>query len=292
MANESSNSTPTTLAEIPLSKIRENPSALRAVNRTGESYLELVESIRKEGVLNPILVREVRDPDSNEMVYGLVDGLHRFSGAQDAGLETIPAKIVAMDDAKVLIAQIMTNVHKVETRPAEYSAQLNRILAWEPLLTLSELAARLGKSPTWVTETLRLVKLDDSIQELVNTGEINLSNAYALAKLPPEEQANFLDRAMTQSPQEFVPAVSARVKELRDAKRQGREAKPAEFQPVAHVRKIAELRELATDKTAAVKVANMLKVSDVDSFILGLQFAVHLDPISVEQQRAADVARK
>jgi ParB family transcriptional regulator, chromosome partitioning protein len=101
----------TKLAHIPISKIRENPVALRSVNRTTEEYTGLVDSIRRSGVLNPVLVREVQDPDTKDIVYGLIDGLHRFTASQDAGQDTIPAQITSMEDAAVLEAQILANVH-------------------------------------------------------------------------------------------------------------------------------------------------------------------------------------
>jgi ParB family chromosome partitioning protein len=94
------------LQEVPLAKIRENPVALRQVNRGTESYLELVDSIKQEGVLNPIVVRPMVDPETDEEFFGLIDGLHRYTAAQDAGLDTIPAHIKSMEDAQVLVAQI------------------------------------------------------------------------------------------------------------------------------------------------------------------------------------------
>lgn len=99
----------TVLKLIPLRQIRENPVALRAVNRTSDGYVELVDSIKRNGVYNGILVREVKDPDSGEVLYGLIDGLHRFSAAQDAGLTEIPAQVRSMADAEVLEAQVIAN---------------------------------------------------------------------------------------------------------------------------------------------------------------------------------------
>jgi ParB/RepB/Spo0J family partition protein len=279
---------------IPLKDIRENPVALRTVNRSSEEYVGLVDSIRTNGVLNPILVRECIDPDSKETFYGLIDGLHRYSASQDAGRETIPAQVTSMEDAKILEAQILANVHKVETKPIEYSKQLVRILAQNPLMPLSQLAGKLSKSAAWLNERLGLVKLDPKIASLVDEGTIQLSNAYALAKLPIEDQANFVDRAMTMSPQEFVPTATARMKEVRDAKRQGRAAAGAqEFTPVPHLRKISELRDEMTKKEIAKVLVTEYKVEDpAEAFALGIQWALHMDPASVEAARQKDAARK
>lgn len=283
----------TQLLHIPLAKIRENPVALRTVNRTTEEYTGLVDSIRKNGVLNPILVREVLDPDTNEKVYGLVDGLHRFTASQDAGKDTIPAQVTSLEDAEVLEAQVLANVHKVETRPVEYSKQLVRILAQNPLMPLAELATRLSKSPAWLNERLGLVKLEPNIAGLVDEGKINLSNAYALAKLPTEEQPNFLDRAMTMSPQEFVPTANARIKEIRDAKRQGRAATPGEFTPVPHLRKVSELKEEMDQKNVGGVLVRELGVHDpIEAFNLGVKWALHMDPASIQAAKEKDAQRR
>lgn len=279
-------------ATVKISQIRENPNALRTVNRTTEEYAGLVDSIKKQGVLNPILVRECTDPQTGEKFYGLIDGLHRFTASQDAGLSEIPVHIKALDEVGVMLAQMMANVHKVETRPVEYSKQLVRILALDPLLTTAQLADQLAKSPTWLNDRLGLTKLIPDIAGLVDEGKINLSNAYALSKLPPEEQPNFLDRAMTMTPQQFLPTANARTKELRDAKRQGRDPNAVtEFQPVAHLRKLAELKAEADNKEVA-RILTQGIDNPVDAFNLGILWALNLDPASAQAQRDKDAARR
>jgi ParB/RepB/Spo0J family partition protein len=290
---ESANTTKFKLKTIEIAKIRENPVALRSVNKQDEQYLGLVDSIRSRGVLNPILVREVKDAETGEVYFGLVDGLQRFTASQDAGRTEIPAQVIALTDAEVLEAQIITNVHRVETKPVEYSKQLMRILAGNPTMTLAELAGKLNKSPAWIGDRLALVKLSDTIQPLVDDGKINLSNAYALAKLPPDEQANFVDRAMTMPPQEFVPTVNVRVKEIRDAKRQGRDASPSEFQPVPHLQKLAEIKgEYENPTVGPVLVAESGAKTAEEGFRLGVAWALHMDPRSVEAQKQKDAERR
>jgi len=132
-----------TLGMVSLKKIRLNPVALRDVDRESEGYLGLVDSIKSSGVLNPIVVRPIKDSETGEELYGLVDGLHRFTAAGDAGLDTIPAHIKSMEEADILAAQIIGNIHRVETRPVEYSKQLQRILAQDPMLSMTALAAKL-----------------------------------------------------------------------------------------------------------------------------------------------------
>ncbi len=282
------------LKTIPISAIRENPVALRTVNRDTEEYQGLVDSISQKGFLGAITVRPQVDPETGEEFYELIDGLHRFTAAKDAGLSEINVDVVNLDDDQVLEAQIMANIHKIETRAMEYTGQLKRILTRNPLMTEAELASKLGKSTAWIAGRLSLTKIDNErIRELVNEGKICLSNAYALARLPSEEHSDWVDRAMTLPPDEFVPAASGRLKEVREARRQGRDAKSAEFQPVPHVRKIKALKEeLESGSVGNALVAETGVSTASDGFALGVMWALHMDPVSVETQKAKDEERR
>lgn len=273
------------LLNIKLSDIRENPDALRSVNKTRNDFIELTDSIRKQGVLNAILVREEKDAETGADFFALVDGLHRFTAAQEAGLQEIPAQVISMKEADVLVAQVMTNVHKIETKPAEYAKAIHRILSYNPTMTKAELADKLGKSPAWLNQVLGLLKLDEDIQKAVDDGQINVSNAYALSRLPTEEQKNYLDAARTQTPQEFVGVVSARHKELREAKKQGREAEAPKFVATPHMRKMSEIndaRENASARNALIEGAS----SPAQAAQMVLDWAMHTDEKSVASARA------
>lgn len=268
---------------IPLDRIEENPDALRTVNRSSEAYLGLVESIRSKGVLKPINVREITAKDGKPG-YGLIDGAHRRTAAQDAGLTEIGAMVLNMDDAEALDAQIMANVHKVETRPAEYSQALVRILGSNPTMTIPELAARLAKSPKWLGDRLSITKLHPDIQKLVDEGKINLSNVYALAKLKDHtEQMNYLDRAMTEQPQVFVPLITDRVREINKAKLSGRDAAAEQYVPVAHLRRLKEIEEEMKSGRVAETMKGAGLITNPADFLTALNWAVHMDAESVEE---------
>lgn len=289
------------LKYIPLKAIKENPVALRPVNKQTEEYQELVDSIKVHGILNPVLVRPMRDEETGEEYYSLIDGLHRRTAAADAGLTEIPAQIRNADDAAVLYQQVVGNLMKIETQHAQYARQLVLILSTDPTMTLATLASRLGKSVTWVIDRLSLTKLDKPMQELVDKGDLNLSNAFSLAKLPVEEQANFLDRALTMTPQEFSAVVQYRKKELDKARRRGEDAPAESFVATPHARKMAELKdEMAAGKVGPTLIRTQL---DLDSFptkgdaadaafALGVKWALHMDAASVEAARQKDEQRK
>lgn len=285
----------TELKRIPLNKIRENATALRTVvNKETPEYQEGLDSVKKRGIMNPILVREITDPTTGEKLYGLIDGLHRFNWSMDAGMADIPAQIGSLEDAEILEAQILANVHKIETKPVQYTKALLNILGSNPALTITELAARLSRGPQWLNERLGLLKLTVEIQKAVDEDRITLTNAYALAKLPEDRQRDMVDEAMSKSPAEFVAKVNAIKKELDQAKRQGRAAETDKFIPIPRLQKLAAIKaeaEAALHQPGmsvvidGAKKAGVLTVEEAIAF--AFKWVMHLDPASL----AADEAK-
>ncbi len=161
-------------------------------------------------------------------------------------------------------------------------------------MTLTELAGTLSKSITWLNDRLGLVKLSEPILKLVDESKINLSNAYALSKLPQDEQQNFVDRAIALSPNEFVPIANDRVKEVRDAKRQGRNPNPEQFSAHARFRKMSELEKSMDDLNVAqaVLLSNPEIQDPANAFLLGIRWSLQLDKESVQLAKEKDDARK
>lgn len=279
-----------TLGRISLSKIRENAEALRTtVEKDSEEYVQLVDSVKKKGILNPILVREIKDPATGDTLYGLIDGLHRFNAAMDAGLTEIPAQIGSLEEGDLLEAQILANVHRIETKPVQYSKALLKILGANPLLTMTELAGRLSRSDTWLTERLGLTKLAKSIQEMVDNNTLGLTNAYALAKLPEDKQTELLQQAISKSPAEFVPMATTVQKEIAAAKREGRKAETDKFMPTARLQRLATIKDqadLATkvpDQCAVIIGAKANGITTVEAAIAyALGWTLHMDPESIK----------
>jgi ParB/RepB/Spo0J family partition protein len=276
---------------IAVSKIQVNPVALRDVKRDSLEYQELVDSVKRVGILNSISVRKLPDVDGEER-FGLVDGLQRFNAAKDAGLEEVPCNVTSLAEAEVLEAQIIANVQKIETKPVEYARALQRVLTQNPVLTMSELSARLSKSPTWLSERLNLTKLIESVSALVNEGKINLTNAFMLAKLPEERQPDYISQAMTMSPGEFIPMLQKVSKEIKDAARAGREPNK-EWEPHPFPRKQSEIKaEMQTGEAARRLVASTQTTDPVEAFKLAVKWIMNVDPEGIEIQRQTEKARK
>lgn len=275
---------------LPIDSIVANSLKLRDVNLESVAFLELVEDIRVNGVINPPTVRMV-DTEFGQQAQ-LIDGLHRWTAARQAGLTSIPVRIKALNDTEVLLFQISMNSHNIETRPMEYTQSLKRILAANPLMTLAELGKKIGKSGQWVQERLSLTKITNPlIKSLIDEGKISLVNAYALATLPEDEQEQFLTSAQIEKHTEFAPKVAARVQELRNAARQAREPKQVGFVPVALVRKLADLKAAPEDSQVVAKLAAKAQTVE-DGVKIGLLYAISMDEDSVLAQQAAFEAKQ
>lgn len=275
---------------LALASIIANPVKLREVNQESVGFLELVEDVKRNGVVNPVTVRVVTT-DLGEQ-YQLVDGLHRLTAARAAGLEEMNVQVVDVDDVGVLMMQISMNAHTIDTRPIEYTTALKQILSAKPFMTLAELGRDIGKSAAWIEQRLSLSNItNDVIKTLINEGKITLVNAYALAKLPVEEHADWITQAQVESISEFAPKVDARVKELKAAARQSREAAPQGFVPVAILRKFGELKKAPEDSQLLAQLATFAGSLE-DAVKLGIQFAMNLDPLSIEAQKASYDSKK
>ena len=282
----------TRLEHIPVAKVRENSDALRTeVNKGSVAYTELVMSIRDEGVLLPILVREETDPTTGEVTYPLVDGLQRFTAASEVGLETIPAQITTLAESKVLAAQVMANATRVETPAAQYAAALKKILQLEPTLTAEELGRRVGKSKGWIEGMLKLTKLTAGIQKLVDDGKLTVSNGIALASLPTDKQEEYLTSAMSEPPATFGPRMTEVLKEIRAAARQGRVVDNS-FKPSATPRKSSVVKTLLTeiesgsDQTIAGLIQSNGITDPIEAGKFFVKWFFSLDDVSIAQQKA------
>lgn len=285
---------PNRVGIIPISKIRQNVVALRPVKKESEDYLNLADSVKKVGVLTPITVREFQNPDNpKEMLYGIINGLQRYNAALDAGLTEIAALITDKEQAEIEEAQIILNAQTIETRPAEYADQIDRLLQRNPTLSIIELAGKLSKSTGWIYKMLGMVKrLRPELKPLVDDKKITLANAVELAKLPLEEQMTWSDKAQTMDTGEFTANVAARVKLIKEERKKGRAESPPTFEPVPNLRKVAELKnEFTNGAPMVVALLRRQKVTDPEkAAAMAMAWVVRMDPESQVEQREAHKA--
>ncbi|MCK5125289.1 MAG: ParB/RepB/Spo0J family partition protein [candidate division Zixibacteria bacterium] len=161
------------LKTLPLSKIAPNPFQPRRVFDT-EKLKELADSLKKQGVLQPILVK--RDGDG----YILIAGERRFRAAKLVNMESVPALVMNdMDETRMLELALIENIQREDLNPIE-TARAYKSLLEQCSLTQVQLAERVGKNRASVANTLRLLSLPDNIRQLITEGKLSEGHARAL----------------------------------------------------------------------------------------------------------------
>ncbi len=165
------------LQELQVSQIDPNAHQPRG-HFDEEALLSLTSSVRELGVLQPVLVRPV--PGGR---YQLIAGERRWRAAKRAGLPTIPAVIRRAEDSQSLEQALVENLHREDLGPLEEAAAFQQLIE-DFGLTHDDLARRVGKSRSAVSNTLRLFQLPPSIQKLVADGRLSSGHARALLGSP------------------------------------------------------------------------------------------------------------
>ena len=168
---------------LPLDTVYSGPhQPRRAVD--AEALEELAQSIRAQGVIEPIIVRP-RESGG----YEIVAGERRWRAAQLAGLETIPAVVRRISDRDAMAVALIENIQREDLNALEEAAALKRLIE-EHSLTQQEVADAVGKSRTAVANLLRLLNLAPEVRELLLAGNLEMGHARALLPLPPTSQAS------------------------------------------------------------------------------------------------------
>lgn len=164
---------------LPISEIKPNKGQPRKTFRP-EELAELADSIKQNGILQPLLVRKKGSG------YEIVAGERRYQAAKAAGLTDIPVVIRDISDDDVFKLALIENLQRSDLSPLE-EAQGYRQLIKEKGLTQEELAKILSKSRSAITNTLRLLDLPKEVQELVEEGKLTAGHARAILAVPSEE---------------------------------------------------------------------------------------------------------
>ncbi|MBI1195000.1 MAG: ParB/RepB/Spo0J family partition protein [Gammaproteobacteria bacterium] len=160
---------------------------------TSEALAELAESIRTEGVVQPIIVRPL--PDTAPTRYEIIAGERRWRAAQLAGLQHIPALVRSTDDRSTLVQALVENIQREDLNPVEVARGVERLIS-EFRLTHQEAARRLGRSRDSIMHLLRILKLEPPVLAQVEDGRLSLGHAKLLAGLPQPMQRYLADGAI------------------------------------------------------------------------------------------------
>jgi ParB family chromosome partitioning protein len=175
----------TELRELPVAQITANPYQPR-VEFDDEALASLAASVGEIGVLQPILVRQV-GPESFE----LIAGERRWRASQIAGLEVIPALVRTVDDHRSLQEALVENLLREDLNPLEEGAGYRQLME-EFSLTQEDVSVAVGRSRSTVANTLRLLALPPSVQQLLTERRLTAGHARAILALESVEEQEML----------------------------------------------------------------------------------------------------
>ncbi len=179
---------PTTeLAHLPIGLVHANPRQPRR-RFDHETTAGLADSIRAQGVVQPVVVRSRREGG-----YELIAGERRWRAAREAGLETIPAVVRESGDREALLLGLVENVAREQLSPVE-EARAYALLVDEFELGLGEIADQVGRSKPSVSNRMRLLDLPEDVLAMLERGELSEGHARAVLAVPDHEDRRRLAR--------------------------------------------------------------------------------------------------
>jgi ParB family transcriptional regulator, chromosome partitioning protein len=155
-----------------------------------ESLQELAASIRSQGVIQPILVREIASGG-----YEIIAGERRWRAAQIAGLDEVPVVVRQVPDEAAMAVALIENIQREDLSPIEEATGVKRLLD-EFGLTHQDAADRVGRSRAAVSNLLRLLNLETAVRTHLEDGNIEMGHARALLGLPREQQTSACEMVM------------------------------------------------------------------------------------------------
>ena len=156
-----------------------------------DSLLELAESIKEHGVIQPIIVRKIGDK------YELIAGERRYRASAIAGKETIPALVRDIDDKEAAKIALLENLQRKDLTPIEEAKTYQTILKLDNI-TQDELAQNLGKSQSAIANKLRLLNLDEEVQTALLNSQISERHARSLLSVDNETQKQLLNKVLNE----------------------------------------------------------------------------------------------
>ena len=219
-----------------------------------EGLQELAESIREQGIMQPLLVREVAPGK-----YEIIAGERRFRAAQLAGLSAVPVLISTADDRAAAAMALIENMQREDLNPLEESQGLARLIA-EFGFTHEAAAKAVGKSRSAISNLLRLIQLAKPVQAMLMAGELDMGHARALLPLPGASQIILGQRIVAQglSVREAEKMASAAAIAIG----QIGQKKTRSTSPSAQANKDPDLRRLAQEIADLIGLATQFKIKN------------------------------
>lgn len=178
-----------TLLNVDINKLRARTDQPRK-NFDDDSLRELAESIKVDGIIQPIVVRKVDD------IYEIIAGERRFRASKLANITKVPVVIKNVNDRKVRELALVENIQREDLNPIEEAISMKTLMD-EYQLTQQELSEIVGKSRSYIANNLRLLTLSDYIKEFLISGDLSPSQGRTLLSLSSEEERKkYLDKLL------------------------------------------------------------------------------------------------
>ncbi len=172
------------LRQISIDSVKPNPYQPRTTYND-ENLRDLADSIRANGIIQPVLVRET------EGGYEVIAGQRRLKAAKLAGLEDVPALVRDADDSEMLELALIENIHRTDLNPIERAKAYHNFLE-SFSLTQTEAAQRLGEDRSVIANFIRLLDLPEEIKRMLKDGSLAMGHARAILALPTDDLRNKL----------------------------------------------------------------------------------------------------
>lgn len=171
--------------ELPIERVEPNPDQPRK-QFDPEKLEELAQSIRTQGILQPIVVSPRPKIPGQSPTYVIIAGERRWRAAQKAGLHVVPVHVREVEEEHRLELALIENIQRADLNPIEEARAYQQLLEQHDY-TQEELAVRVGKDRSTISNVMRLLRLPDRVQEMVQDGRLSMGHARALLGLSHED---------------------------------------------------------------------------------------------------------
>lgn len=243
--------------EVPLAKIVPNPNQPRR-DFDEEKLDELADSIKKNGLIQPIVVRK------HGIGYEIIAGERRYQASKRAGLERIPVIVKDVDDAEMYRLALIENIQRDDLNPIEEAKGYKTLIAMNGVKSLGDLSELVSKSRSSISNIIRLLKLPEEVQDMVSDGRLTYATARAILAIDGEDRQLALaqkavEKGMaTSEVEDYVKAVKAMDERMAQQQQQqeahgedGQEAAPDSAPDAQQLPDLAEIPGASINRAVA-----------------------------------------
>lgn len=240
--------------EVEIDKVDPNPDQPRT-NFDEEDLKELSNSIKREGLIQPILAREM--PDGT---YQIIAGERRWQASKRAGLKTVPIQVKNVDDDKALELALIENIQRTDLNPIEEAYAYKKLMERNKM-TQADIAQAVSKGRSTIANALRLLDLPEEAQKMLFEDQITAGHARAILSAPKERRASLTQKIADNNMSVREAEQLARLMSNKPEKSASREPVPALYKSVARALKASLSTQV---KVKSSKGKNKIEIEFTD----------------------------